>query len=151
MRYVNVRYLLIYLRYYYAVLQARSRIVATSPAASGTSRVLTSWRDTSANTLEPSRSAVCTARARSHDPTTSRCTPRDTSAPPSDHPPTPKRSPRTVSMAVAVLLWPRRNDQHGSRVFFLGVYYAPAPRVGSIKWWCGSDVCLTSVCRIHRA
>jgi len=29
-------------------------------------------------------------------------------------------------------------------------YYAPAPRVGGIKRWWASDVCL-SVCRVHRA
>jgi len=31
-------------------------------------------------------------------------------------------------------------------------YYAPAPRVGGIKRWCASDVCLPDVCLsvIHR-
>jgi len=30
----------------------------------------------------------------------------------------------------------------------LKYYYVPAPRVGGIKRWCASDICLMSVCRV---
>ena len=34
--------------------------------------------------------------------------------------------------------------------FFSVVYYASAPRVGDIKRWCASDVCLSDVWRLSR-
>jgi len=35
-------------------------------------------------------------------------------------------------------------------VLFYFIYYTH-PLGGGIKRWCASDVCLTSVCRVHRA
>jgi len=36
------------------------------------------------------------------------------------------------------------------KIHFSQPYYAPAPSVGGIKWWCASDVCLSRTSDLSR-
>ena len=56
------------------------------------------------------------------------------------------RSAFRIEIPKSTVICSNRKDEPATTV-----YYAPAPRVGGIKRWCASDVCLTSeVWCVHR-